>query len=139
MAASLPDIMAGLKVRLTTITGLRASDYAPDSPNPPCAFPLVPPIGSYRETMRRGTYVLIVQVVVLTGAQLDRVGQRRLAAYANPTGDQSVRAALEGDPTLGGLVNDVVVDSFDPRGLEEVGLVNYYGGVFAVRIIASGE
>ncbi|HEX6968107.1 MAG TPA: hypothetical protein VF174_04735 [Micromonosporaceae bacterium] len=139
MAATIPQIMTGLKDRLATVSGLRATDYAPDNPNPPCAFPLVPAILSYREAMRRGTYVIPFRIALLTGAQLDRAGQKALAGYANPTGDQSIRAALEdGDRTLGGLVDDLIVDGFDPDGLQEVGLVAYYGGVFTVRVIASG-
>ncbi|HEY9417123.1 MAG TPA: hypothetical protein VIQ30_20385 [Pseudonocardia sp.] len=144
MPAGIDEIMAGLKTRLATVSGLRAHEYAPDDPNPPCAFPLVPAIPSYRETMRGATYVIPFRVVVLTGAQVDRAGQKRLAAYANPTGPQSIRAAIEGDrattgaQTLDGIVQDVVVDGFDPDGLQEVGLVNYYGGTFTVRVIASG-
>ena len=141
MAATIPQIMTGLKTRLATISGLRAYDYAPDNPalDKAVAFPLVPAIPSYREAMRRGTFVIPFRIAVLTGAQLDRAGQQRLAGYANPTGDQSIRAALEdGDRTLGGLVNDLIVDGFDPDGLQEVGLVGYYGGIFNVRVIALG-
>ncbi|HEY9418392.1 MAG TPA: hypothetical protein VIQ30_26820 [Pseudonocardia sp.] len=144
MAATIPQIMAGLKDRLNTVPGLRATEYAPDKPNPPCAFPLVPAIPSYRETMRGATYIIPFRVVVLTGAQLDRAGQKALAGYVDPTGVQSIRAAIEGDrattgaQTLGGIVQDVVVDGFDPDGLQEVGLVPYYGGTFSVRVIASG-
>ena len=144
MAATIDQIMAGIKDRLATIASLRAYDYAPDNPVIPkggaAAFPLVPPIPSYRETMRRGSYAIPFQIALLTGSQLDRVGQQRLAAYASPTGTDSVRAALEDtDKTLGGLAHDTIVDSFDPNGLQEVGLVPYYGGTFAVRVIASGE
>lgn len=139
MATTIAEIMGGLKVRLDTISGLQAYDYAPDDPVSPCAFPLVPPISSYRETMQRGRYVLTFRVVVLTGAQLDRPGQMRLAQYASQTGASSIRAAIEGDRTLGGLVEECVVDSFSPDGLEEVGLVNYYGGTFTVRVVARGN
>lgn len=139
MAATIPEIMAGLKDRLAAVSGLRATDYAPDNPSPPCVFPLVPAIPSYREAMRRGTYVIPFRIAILTGAQLDRAGQKALAGYANPTGALSVRAALEDtDKTLGGIVDDLIVDGFDPDGLQEVGLVNYYGGIFTVRVIASG-
>lgn len=137
MAATIEQIMTGFKTRLDTISGLRASDYAPDNPSPPCAFPLVPAF-NYRESMGRGTYMLPFQIVVLTGAQLDRTGQHRLAGYANQTGDTSIRAAIEADKTLGGIVDDTVVDTFNPNGLEEVGLANYYGGIFAVRVYATG-
>lgn len=139
MAATIAQIMAGLKVRLATVSGLEAYDYAPDDPVPPCAFPLVPPIPSYRETMQRGRYVLTFRVVVLTGAQIDREGQVRLAEFASQTGSSSIRTAIEGDRTLGGLAEDCVVDSFTPDGLEEVGLVNYYGGTFMVRVVARGN
>lgn len=139
MAATIQQIMTGLKGRLATISGLRAYDYAPDDPNPPCAFPLVPMIRSYRETMGHTSYVIPFQIVVLTGAQLDRSGQQRLAGYASQTGPTSIRAALEDtDPTLGGIVDDLIVDSFDPAGIQEVGLVGYYGGTFAVRVVAPG-
>lgn len=140
MAATIRQIMDAIGDRLDTIDGLRGRGYAPDNPQPPVAFPLIPPITSYRETMKRGTYVITFQVAVLAGAQVDRVGQQRLAGYVDPTGPQSIRAALEdGDRTLGGLINDLVVDSFDPQGLETVGLVPYYGGIFSIRVIASGE
>lgn len=141
MATSIDDIMTALGVRLNGITGVRGYGYAVDNPalDKAVAFPLVPAITSYREAMKRGTYTIPFRIALLTGAQLDRTGQQRLARYASPTGSESVRAALEdGDKTYGGIINDLVVDSFDPNGLEEVGLVPYYGGTFAVRVIASG-
>jgi len=138
MAATIVQIMTGLRDRLATISGLNTWDYAKDNPVVPAAFPLVPPIQSYRETMGRGTYVIVVPVAVLVGAQVDQAGQHALAGYANQTGATSIRQAIEGDRTLGGIVNDLVVDSFDTGGLQEVGLVGYYGGLFRVRVIASG-
>lgn len=139
MAATIEQVMTGIETRLATITGLQAYDFAPDNPTPPCAFPLVPAIPSYRETFQRGRYVIPLQVALLTGAQLDRPGQHKLAAYASQTGDNSIRAAIEGDKTLGGVAEDLVVDSFNPSGLDEVGLVGYYGGLFTVRVILRGN
>lgn len=140
MAADLASIMEALGKRLDTVDGLRGYGYSPDGLPVPCAFPLVPAIPSYQLAMRRGTYQLGFTVVVLVSAQLDRVGQPALARFANPTGQKSIRAALaDGDRTLGGLISDLVVDSFDPDGLEPVGYGSYYGGTFAVRVYASGE
>ncbi|MET7949220.1 hypothetical protein [Micromonospora sp. NPDC005324] len=139
MALDVVALMGALKDRLSTIDGLRSESYQPDKPNPPIAFPTVPPIPSYHEAMRRGLIVLPMQVVVLVPAKVDRVGQHLLAEYANPTGAKSIRAVLmDGDKTFGGLIDDLVVDSFDPRGLEDVGLINYYGGVFNLRAMAPG-
>lgn len=138
MAATLGAIMTALQVRLATISGLQAFDYAPDDPVIPCAFPLVPAIPDYRATMARAKYILPMRVVVLTGAQLDRVGQHRLAEYASQTGASSIRAAIEADTTLGGIADDTIVDSFNPDGLVDVGLVGYYGGVFHCRVAING-
>lgn len=138
MAATIADVMTALKTRLATITDLQVYDYAPDNPTPPCAFVLVPSVPSYRATMSRGKYILPFQIAVLAGAQLDRVGQHRLAAFANQTGSQSIRVAVEGDPTLGGIADDCMVDSFDRDGLEQVGLVGYYGGTFRVLVALNG-
>lgn len=149
MAATIDEIMTGLKDRLSGVDGLRAWPYQPDAPtlDKAAAWPLVPAIPSYREAMRRGLIVYPFRIVLLTGAQSERSGQLRLAQYASATGPRSIRAALEDGTdgegrsvkTLGGRVDDLIVDSFDPDGLQDVGLINYYGGTFSVRVMASGE
>lgn len=139
MAADIVKIMAAIGTRIDGISGLRGVGHPPDDPQPPCAFPLPPSIPSYREAMGRGLYILQFTVALLVPAQLDRVGLPRLVGFVNPTGDTSVRAALEdGDKTLGGLVDDLVVDGFDSNGLQDLGYGSYYGGTFQVRVIASG-
>lgn len=137
MAATVPQIMIGIEKRLATIPSLNTADHAPGNPIAPAAFPLVPAF-NYRDTMRRGSYTLRFRVAVLVANQLDRVGQHLLAEYASQTGDKSIRAALEADKTLGGIVDDLVVDDFDPTGLDDVGLAGYVGGIFNVRVLASG-
>lgn len=137
MAASIEAILTGLETRLATISGLNTADFAPGSPLLPAAFPLVPAF-EYRLTMARGGYELPMQIAVLVSAALDRDGQMKLAGYANQTGDTSIRAALEGDKTLGGIVSDLVVDRFDPQGLQQVGLLDYFGGTVNLRVFATG-
>lgn len=137
-APSVLQIMQGIEARLKTISGLRVTSYVADQINPPQAVVGVPPIESYRATMQRGRFVLQPQVYVFVSAVLDRVGQSQLAAFADVSGATSIPAAIEGDRTLGGLVEDCVVDSFRPLGMEEVGLIGYYGGVFELRVIAPG-
>lgn len=138
MAATIVELMQAVKVRLATISGLNTYDHAPDKPETPCAFPLVPAIPSYRVTMGRGTYIIDIPVVVLVSNILDAPSQHSLAAYANQTGDSSVRVAVEGDVTLGGIADHAFVTSFDPRGLEDVGLLSFIGGIFTVRIAVDG-
>lgn len=143
MAATILQVMQGLETRLATITSprLRVSDTVPDQIDPATtggyAIVGVPPI-EYRRTMGRGTYELPFTVTVLTSAAVSRVGQENLAAFANPTGSASVITAIEADKTLGGIVPDLVVDTFRPLGLDEVGVIGYYGGLFTLRVFASG-
>lgn len=139
MAPTIEAVMAGIEDRLDTIDGLRVSDISADQINPPQAIVGVPPIPQYHASMSRGIFRLEPTVTVFTSAALDRTGQRALAGYANPTGATSVIAAIEGDKTLGGVVDDCIVVSFEPLGLQEVGLIGYYGGRFQLRVVAEGD
>jgi hypothetical protein len=129
-------LMTGIESRLLTISGLRVTDYIPGQVNPPAAVIGVPAIESYATGLSRYQRpILMPTVTVLTSAVLDRVGQRALAEYASPAGDKSVPAAIAGDRTLGGVVDDCQVVRFDPLGIEEVGLIGYFGGRFTLRIV----
>lgn len=139
MAPTLEQIMDGIEDRLKTIAGLRVSDVTPDQIVPPCAIVGVPAITEYHATFASGRMRLDeLTVTVLVSAAVDRIGQKLLAGYANPTGDTSVKAAIEADKTLGGVVEDCVVLSFRPLGLADVGVIGFYGGIFQLRAIATG-
>lgn len=139
MAPTIPQIMSGLETRLATVSGLRTAEYMADQINPPQAIIGVPPVDNYHKTFQRGRMDLSISVYVLVSANLDRVGQLLLAEYANPTGDKSIVSAIYGDRTLGGVVEDCMVRDFRPLGMEEVGQIGYYGGVFSLMIVAVGS
>lgn len=138
-APTIVEIMEGIEDRLQTISGLRTSFYTADQINPPFAVVGVPDIDNYRITMANGFMNVMPTVHILVSASLDRIGQMALAAYADPLGAGSIRTAIEGDRTLGGKVDDCVVESFRALGSEEVGILGYYGGVFQLRVIAQGK
>lgn len=138
-APTVLQVMNGIKTRLATITGLATSGHTPSQINGPTAIVGVPAIPNYHVSMARGQMDLDFDVVVLVSAVLDQVGQEKLAGYADPTGTTSVAAAVEGDRTLGGIVDYAFVSAFRPLGLEEVGLLSYYGGVFTVTVGTSGS
>lgn len=140
-------IMAGLASALQGIDGLRVNAdgaIVPGQINPPEGIIGIPPIEDYHGTFRMGSFKTDMPIWVLVSAAVDRVGQLALADYADPSGPKSVRAALEtkdtadGRSTLGGVVSDLAVLSFRPLGLEEVGAIGYFGGVWTVRIVATG-
>lgn len=139
MAPTIRQIMHGIEDRLNTVTGLRVGAIVQDQINPPQALVGVPPIPRYHGTMSKGTMELEPTVTVLTSAAYDRSGQLALADYANATGSLSIIAAIEGDKTLGGVVDDCTVRSFEPLGLQEAGLIGYYGGRFTLFCLASGD
>lgn len=138
MTATLAEILVGVENRLKIITGLRTGAYVPEAISPPHALVGLPPIPSYRSTMSRGIYELDLSVTVLVSAAVSRVGQMLLAEFASVTGAKSIPLAIEGDRSLGGSVSDCVVTSFRPLGLDEVGVIGYYGGVFNLKTLASG-
>lgn len=137
-ATSITGIMDGLETALKTVTGLRVSSEIKDQINPPQAIVGVPPIPEYRSSMQRGVFTVEPTITVLTSAALDRIGQRRLASLCDVTGPKSIPAAIEADRTLGGVVDDCIVKSFQPLGLRDVGIIGYYGGVFQLMCIARG-
>lgn len=136
-APTIEQIMLGIEARLATISGLRTAEFDPDQINPPQAVVGVPPM-SYHTSFARGLFQLEPTITIFVSRFLDRVGQLALAAYANPTGASSVIVAVEGDKTLGGVVDDCIVVDFRPSGQLEVGLVAYYGGIFTLRVTAQG-
>jgi hypothetical protein len=136
---SIEEVMTGIETRLKTIDGLRVAAYEADQINPPQAIVGVPPIPEYRRSFSpTGLFQLEPTVTILVSAALDRVGQMKLASYADKTGASSVFAAIEADPTLGGLGITCSVKSFQPLGLKDVGLIGYYGGVFTLACLATG-
>jgi hypothetical protein len=138
--ATLEAIIQAIETRLQTISGLRTNDISPGQITPPCAIVGIPPIPSYHATFGvGGRWRIEPTVTVLTSMAMDRAGQQKLLAYADRSGSNSIFAAIEADRTLGGTVEDCVVDSFRPLGQSEVGEIGYYGGVFDLRVIAPGS
>jgi hypothetical protein len=136
MTTTIAEVMAGIETRLQTVNGLRTRDVSPDQIVPPCAIVGVPPI-DYLETFKQSTYTIRPTVTVFTSAALTRAGQIALAKYAEFDGSNSIFQAIRADQTLGGKVDYCVVLSFRPLGLEEVGIVGYYGGIFELEVSVS--
>lgn len=93
------EIAAALQTALATIDGLRVVEYIPDSLNPPMATVAIDGV-RYHTAFGVGNplYTFVVSLVVARSS--DRIAQRRLGDYLSPTGAQSIRAAIEKDPTL---------------------------------------
>jgi len=115
------QVRDGLKTRLQTITGLRAYDLIPDTVVPPCAV-----VGQLDFTFdidnARGLDQAQVDALVIVQRFSERAGQDKLDAYLAGSGASSIKAAIEGDRTLGGTVNTLRVTgaeagTYDSQGV----------------------
>lgn len=137
--ATVEQIMQGLETRLGTISGLRVSDTVASTISPPFAMVGLPSSVQYHRSMGTnplGDYEF--EVWVFTSTAWDRTGQLKLAGYQNQNGSTSIRAAIEGDKTLGGVADDCFVRASRRVTVEEFGVLKYFGGVFTVPVFARG-
>lgn len=134
--ASISDIRSGIATNLATISGLRTSATIPDQPVPPVAIVILSTV-EYNKAMARGLnlYNFIVQVIV--GRADERTAQNNLDAYVSPTGNSSVKLAVESDRTLGGVVDDCLVTDLRNVGSLTYGDQTYLAAEFAVTVYAN--
>ena len=110
MTATVTELKNGLKTRLDTITNLRAFAQQPDQVNPSVggiAFPSLESI-SYHGAMSRGLVTHVFTVSVIVGRAAERTTQALMDTYLSYDG--GIRAAIEGDQTLGGYAQTLIVE-----------------------------
>ena len=137
-APTIQQVMDGIGTRLATIAGLRVAAYVPDQVNPPQAVVDFPGVIDYHAAFAHGIFRFDPTVTILVSQSIDRVGNKALGNYASPTGTNSIHAAIEGDRSLGGVVDDCFVVDFRRMTQEEFNGLGYYGGVFTLRVLAKG-
>ena len=108
MAATVSQVATGIRNRLATISGLRVFNYQPEQVNPPIGFPVLNQI-RYHGAYNGGMVEMDWSIVVVTGRWLDRTAHTALDGYLSYSGATSIRAAIEADKTLGGIVDTLVV------------------------------
>ena len=121
-----PQVRQAVADYLTASIGLRATPNRFGAVNPPMAV-VAPQTGSlirYSVTMDSETdYTLRAIILVSQGDSTD--GQDALDAYLSPVGANSVYAAVQADPTLGGKVSYCVVIEAAGYGLTNWNGVDY--------------
>ena len=133
MAATPTQVMTGIKNRLATISGLRTFDFQPEQLNPPVAFPAITAV-RYYGAFGGGDVQFDVDVTVVVGRYTDRLAYARLDDYMAFSGAMSVRAAIEGDRTLGGVCADLIVDSATAIGSLKAGDGEFLDVTFSVTV-----
>ena len=133
--ASITVIRTRLAANLGTISGLRTAAEVPDNPTPPIGIINLDSV-DYDGAMQGGltTYSFVVTVIV--GRAAEREMQRKLDAYCDPTGNQSVKLAIESDKTLSGEVYDLRVERSSGMGSIIINDQNYLAAEFTVTVLA---
>lgn len=138
--ASMSEIRQALAEAMLAVDGLRTFDALPAQPPVPCA--VVTPdtvtydysFGNVRRAAGLTAYDFVITVLV--GAMSERSAQNRLDGYVSPSGDQSIKAAVETDRTLGGVVSDVRVTSMRDYVSFPNGDSTFLGAEFTAQVIA---
>lgn len=109
MTATLAEIRAGLEARLATIPDVVTSAYMLDAPPDLTLQVMGPDAVEYDLAMQRGLdrWTMIVQA--FSGSPDSQAAQMNLDNWLAPNGTSSVKAAIEGDITLGGIVQSARV------------------------------
>ena len=93
---NLEAVAAELTTALKTITGLRVTPWGIEKITPPAAVICLPERIDYDATYGRGSdQYPDLTVIVLVGKPAERSARKAIAAYADGSGPQSVKAAVE--------------------------------------------
>jgi hypothetical protein len=133
MPATLTQMADGLESRLGTIPGLRVFDHVPDAFAVPCAF-VMPETVNYWGAFAGGDAETIWTVTVVVGRTANRAAQKNLYEFVSYSGVNSIRAAIEGDRTLGGKVQTCLVESASNMRILSQADADYLAVDFRCRI-----
>lgn len=132
-------IRAGIAAAINAgVTDLRCDAHLTDKINPPACV-VAPRRLVYHVTMGPGVSEIGFAVVILAAGGSERVAQVTLDRYLDPSGPHSVFAAVLADPTLGGVVDDTIIDDLDEGSYGRLawGGVDYWGAALNGRVLAS--
>lgn len=132
--ASLTEIRNGIKAALGTIAGLTAYAIEPSSPKYPAAW--VIPLRATYHPIFEDSATWTVQVTVSVMASDVGHAQTNLDPFLAGSGSKSVRAAIEADPSLGGVVDSVKVTGLTNYFSAEVAGGRTVGATFEVEVFA---
>ena len=133
--ASLSSIRSGLSTRLATISGLSVYSYVPDSIEPPTAVVGVMSSVDYDSTMSRGSDSYEIPLYLYVSRVDAELSQDSLDEFLAGSGSSSIKQAIEGDSTLGGVVSSARVVEASNYGVYTINSIDYLGVEFNVEII----
>lgn len=138
--ATMAQIREGLKTRLAAISGdYQVSAYVLAAPSPPCIYVAGGPI-QYDLSMGRGVDDMTFTITALVQLTTDVGAQKKLDTLAAASGAGSLKATVEGDRTLGGVVDTLhVSEAAEERVYEAAGKPPMLGREWTVRVLAQAD
>lgn len=135
--ASLTAVRNGLKERAETISRVTGYARPVGEVNVP-AVVVMPGQIVFDDTMERGSDLLSFTLVLLVADSDSDLAQQQLDDYLAGSGDKSLKAAIEGDQTLGGVADWTVVKGVQAYGLIEYSGRQYVGARLPVEVNVDG-
>ena len=108
MSGSASKIHDALSMALAAVPGLRVADHLPEQINPPMAVVQIQSV-TYHRAMQGGLSEWQFLIALVAGRMGDRSAQLQIDGWISYDGSQSIRAALEVDPTLNGVCQTLIV------------------------------
>jgi hypothetical protein len=137
--ADVTAIREALAAALAVIPDVQVNAYALSSATPPC-IEVEPGSTTYDIAMGRGADRLKFTVRAFVALNLDIGAQMRLDLMLAGSGANSVKAAVETDRTLGGLVDSLrVTENMGYRRFVKEQAHVLLGSEWTVEVIASGH
>lgn len=130
-------IGSGLKTRLQTISDFAkvfAPNELPDSVNAFPAVLIMPGETDYDTTYSNSTQEYRYRILILLSGADSPSKLNRICDYVDPTGSDSVYAAIDGDPTLGSSCDSTHVLSNSGIGSVVWGGHTYMSTEFVVEV-----
>lgn len=139
MAATIDEIQAGIKARLDTIQGLHGYATEPEQPNLPLAYPRLVD-WTYDDQFEGfgggSATVYHFDIWVLVPIPSFNRAQTMLNPYLSPRGTRSIKAAIEEDCSLGGVVGSVRVTGGGSYGQAKIGEVSVLAASVRCEVFA---
>lgn len=133
---SVETIGTGLKTAIATITGLQvfAPNELPDTINSYPAAIVLPGVLKYHRT-HDDMWDTSFRIVVLFAKQDTPSAMAKMVPYMELSGTYSIKAAIENDRQLGGVADDLRVETCSGAGYTTWGGVTYLSTQFEVYIL----
>ena len=139
---NLAAVMADVEQKLKTITGLRTFPYSARKVSPPAATVALPDDLTYDLTYGRGSDQLTLMILVVVGEATARTATTDLAAYADGSGERSVKETVDGR-SLKGAADDRPYDEATVTKVvflvPTIGGTEYLAAEFTVMITGKGR